>query len=226
MDRIAALGLAGAGLLVLFVSIPVAVVALTAAAALFLVSLRESIGTPRHPDLSALLADLNLRGPGHHVPEQGRVRLFVPADARGPYLVPDLGEKAIQREPPGSLGIALDAPGASALAAWESMNGLPDGQGSEQAASHIQSALSRLGMADRVQVSKREGFLQIVMRVHDVGAAQQAQDSGWSRQGGCEASSLVCCLAALAWASPVRTDRSELEPDGTLTLELGACTTV
>ncbi len=164
-----------------------------------------------------LVQELGITGQGHHVPLRS-MRLFLPADAHGPYLVPQT-EDTIQRDPPASIGLMLDPPGASLLEAWAKEDQLPAGRGVEEAAHILRRALPRLGLADKIHVATGDA-VRVTMRLKDPQPALEAEDSGWHLQGGCPASSFTCAIIALALQRPVRTAASHVEPDGTFELEV------
>ncbi len=215
-SRLAAvlLGLAGIGLLWWTLA---GIILIVTGLALLLISRRDA--APGEVQHVALLRDLGLQGPGHHVPTPDGVRLFIPASPTGPYLVPEISG-AVQRDPPGSLGLALDPPGLVWLERWRDLDGLPTGQGIEEATLHLARALPRLGLARAVHVAEGHGAVKITMRLRDPQPARDAEASGWHMQGGCAVQSFACSLAALGLGGPVRTKASRLDDDGTLHVEV------
>ncbi|MGB1586944.1 MAG: hypothetical protein ACPHID_07870 [Thermoplasmatota archaeon] len=224
--QFAAATMAVAAVSAAFWHVGAAIVAGGASLALALLTTKSAAVQAQSQDFSQMLSDLRLRGPGHHVPTDDGVRLFIPADPRGPYLVPDVRSGAVQRDPPASIGLAMDAPCAGLLSAWLVQHGWPQGKGPEEATQHVQAAMRRLELADHVRVAQHDDAFRIEMRLHDPDPARKAQDTGWHLQGGCTASSLACALMALALGRPIRTEASRVEADGTLILEVVAGTTV
>ncbi len=197
--RIAAGLLALAGIALLWWSLAGIVLVVTGLA---LVLLARPDPSPLESSHARLLQDLGLKGPGHHVPTPDGVRLFVPAAEKGPYLIPEL-VGAVHRDPPGSVGLALEAPGRAWLERWRDTDGLPTGQGAEEAAQHLLRALPRLGLASGVRVAQGASGMRIDMKLRDPAGAIAAEADGWHMQGGCVAQSFACGIVALALDRPV-----------------------
>jgi hypothetical protein len=162
--------------------------------------------------LARLCRDLGVAGHGVLVPpsaEGGVTRLFVPAgDVASVEELPPLADDVVvHRSRPGVLGIALAPPGRGLETEWLRLKGPLVGQGREEAASHVRSALEALGLGAEVRVEGSKGRVRVAWRhlVFEEACRRSRTDwSPWHVQGGCPACSFVGILVARSFARPVR----------------------
>lgn len=187
--------LGAGGLFVLARPAPAIVLAATAAGLVFLARREPPVQVSGLAALEAIVADLGLEGPGHHLPgEDGVVRLFIPADEH-PRRLPRSHGHALGTRPGEGIGLLVPSVGQDLETAWARVGTLPRGGGPQGAAHAIRQALPALGLARDVHVAVRDRSLEV---------AYAAPPQPGSDQIGRPTDALCAMLACRAFRLPVR----------------------
>lgn len=187
-----------------------------AAAALLLVSeqgepegLAEASARGTASGLSQLARELGARGRGVVLPGVDRepTRVLVPVEDVSPAELGRIDASLIlQRDRGAALGLALPAPGSGLEAAWGRVDGLPEGRGVEEAASHVRRAFAHFDLGDDILVARSPGRIRVAYAPRAFAEAcrrAREEDAPWHVQGGCPACSFAGILVARALARPI-----------------------